>query len=286
MKKTVFLLIALPLMGMLVSCDTLLAALGSSGYSSANSSDPTPSLMSQALKEALNKGLSFAVNKLGVKDGFLGDAAVKILFPPEAQFASEKLRAIGMGNLVDDFETRMNRGAEDAVKSALPIFVDVLTSMSFQDVKNVLLGDGTAATDYFKARTGDALYNAFSPKIRTSLDQVGAAKAWTTVTSTYNAIPLVNKKVETDIVRYATNKAMDGLFKKVAEEELKIRQNPVFRTTASLKQVFGYADKMKNSGGNTGSNTGSGAVKGNTNTKNTGGKTTIQPSGTTKKGGK
>ena len=276
MKKTIFLLIAIPRLRMLISCDTLMAALGSSNY--ATSSDPSPSLMSQALKEALNKGLSFAINKLGVKDGFLGDAAVKILFPPEAQHAAQKLRDIGMGNLVDDFETRMNRGAEDAVKSALPIFVDALTSMSFQDVKNILLGNGTAATDYFKAKTGDALYNAFSPKIRTSLDQVGAAKAWTTVTSTYNAIPLVNKKIETDIVRYATNKAMDGLFKKVAEEELKIRQNPVFLTTSALQQAFGYADRIKN-GGNSG-----GSTKGNT--KSGGNKTVIKPGTSTKGGGK
>ncbi len=255
-----------------------MAALGNSNYGT--SSDPSPSLMSQALKEALNKGLSAAVGKLGITNGFLGDAAVKILFPPEAQHAEQKLRQLGMGNLVDDFEARMNHGAEDAVKSALPIFVDALTSMSFQDVKNILLGGGTSATDYFKTKTSDALYNAFSPKIRTSLDQVGAAKAWTTVTSTYNAIPLVNKKVETDIVRYATNKAMDGLFKKVAEEELKIRQSPILRTTAALKQVFGYADKVQNGGGSTGGGKAGGSTGDG---KNSGGKTVIKQA---TKGGK
>lgn len=138
-------------------------------------------------------------------------------------------------------------GAEDAMQAALPIFVDVLTSMSFSDVKNVLLGNETAATDFFKNRTSDALYNAFSPRIKTSMDKVGAAQAWTKVTTAYNTIPLVNKKVETDIVRYATNRAMDGLFKKVSEEEKKIRQNPVFRTTALLKKVFGYADSQRKS---------------------------------------
>ena len=244
-----------------IGCSTLMQ-MANTGT---QQNDPSPTKIGEALKEALNKGLAFAVNKLGVQDGFLGDMAVKILFPPEAKFASDKLRQIGMGNLVDDFETKMNRGAEDAVKEALPIFTNVLTSMSFQEVKNVLLGDENAATNYFKAKTSDALYNAFSPKINASLNKVGAATAWTAVASTYNAIPLVNRKVETDIVRYATNKAMDGLFKKVSEEEAKIRQNPIFRTTQLLKDVFGYADRMRSSG-----NTGNGGKGGTTKPTTTG----------------
>ncbi|MBX7243618.1 MAG: DUF4197 domain-containing protein [Bacteroidia bacterium] len=248
-----------------VGCTTLMQAAGGAMN---QSSDPSPTKISEALKEALNKGLGFAVNKLGAQDGFWGDMAVKILFPPEAQFAAEKLRQIGLGNVVDDFELKMNRGAEDAVKEALPIFTSALTSMSFQDVKNILLGsDPNAATNFFKAKTSDALYNAFAPKIKGSLDKTGAANAWTKVTTTYNAIPLVNRKVETDIVRYATNKAMDGLFKKVSEEEAKIRQNPIFRTTQLLKDVFGYADRMRSSG-NTGNTGGKGGSSGSsTNTK-------------------
>ncbi len=252
--------------GTVVGCTTLMQAVAG-GMNQSN--DPSPNKISEALKEALNKGLGFAVNKLGVQDGFLGDMAVKILFPPEAKFAADKLRQIGLGSLVDEFEVKMNRGAEDAVKEALPIFANALTTMSFQDVKNILLGDDpNAATNYFKAKTSDALYNAFSPKIKSSLDKAGAATAWTKVTTTYNTIPLVNRKVETDIVRYATNKAMDGLFKKVAEEESKIRQNPIFRTTQLLKDVFGYADRMRSSGnsGNTGGKGGARTTTGNTGT--------------------
>lgn len=227
-----------------LGCNTIMQA--SSTHNTQG--DPGPSQISAALKEMLTKGLTFAVDKLGQKDGFWGDAAMKILFPKEAQFAADKLRQVGLGNLVDDFEMSMNRGAEDAVKQALPIFVDALTSMSFSDVKNVLLGNETAATEFFKAKTGDALYRAFSPRIKASMDKTGAASAWTKVTSTYNAMPFVQNKVETDIVRYATNRAMDGLFKKVAEQEIQMRQNPVFRTTKTLVDVFGYADRVKAAG--------------------------------------
>ncbi|MFN0200174.1 MAG: DUF4197 domain-containing protein [Bacteroidia bacterium] len=246
-KRYVFLaLLCAPITLLSTGCDALYQIANSAG-SQAN--DPSPLEIGNGLKEALNKGLTAAVGKLSATDGFWGDAAVKILFPKEADFAATKLRQIGAGKLVDDFEKLLNRAAEDAAKEATSIFVNAITSMTFADVKNILFGGSTAATDYFKGKTSDALYNAFSPKIKGSLDKVGAAKAWTTITTTYNAIPLVNKKVETDIVRYATNKAMDGLFKKIADEEAQIRQNPVVRSTALLKKVFGYADRKKASSG-------------------------------------
>ena len=93
------------------------------------------------------------------------------------------------------------------------------------------------------------MFQTFSPKIETALNEVNATKVWTDITSKYNSIPFTKKKVETDLVRYATDKAMEGLFKKVAEEELKIRQNVASRNTSLLKKVFGYADQQK-SGGN------------------------------------
>lgn len=243
MKKRILLLFVFVLpVFFCVGCDQLFQ-VANGAYNSA--ADPSPTEIGNGLKEALNKGVTAAVEKLALKDGFLGDAAVKILFPKEASFASEKLRQIGAGKLVDDFEVLLNRGAEDAVQSATPIFVNAITSMSFADVKNILFGGNTSATDYFKQKTNEALYQAFAPKIKTSLDKVGAAKAWTTITTTYNAIPLVKNKVETDIVRYATNKAMDGLFNKIALKEAEIRQNPLMRSSQILKNVFGYADRQK-----------------------------------------
>ena len=207
--------------------------------------EPTSLQMSNGLKQALDNGIRFAVGTLSKDGGYFNDPLVKIPFPEEAKFAADALQTIGLGGLVTDFEKRLNRGAEEGAKEALSIFGNAIKQMSFSDVKNILLGGENAATDFFRRSTEQALYDAFSPKIKTSLDQVNATKVWSDITSKYNSIPLTKKKVETDLVRYATNKAMDGLFLKVAEEEKKIRENPIARTTDLLKSVFGYADKQK-----------------------------------------
>ena len=165
--------------------------------------------------------------------------------PEEAQFAADALQKIGLGGLVTDFEKRLNRGAEEGAKEALSIFGNAIKQMTFSDVKNILLGGENSATNFFRNTTAQALYDKFSPKIKTSLDQVNATKVWTDITTKYNSIPFTRNKEETDLVKYATNKAMDGLFLKVAEEEKKIRENPVARTSELLRSVFGYADKQK-----------------------------------------
>jgi hypothetical protein len=185
---------------------------------------------------------------LGKEGGFSNDPLIRIPFPPEAQFAANTLRDIGLGQLVDEFELKLNKGAEEGAKKALPIFTGAIKQMTFNDVKNILLGGENAATDYFKQATSTALYQAFSPEIQGTLDQVGATKVWTDLTTRYNAIPLTRKKVETDLVKYATNKAMDGLFLKVAEQEALIRKDPINRTSDLLKKVFSYADRQKAAG--------------------------------------
>lgn len=209
------------------------------------STTPSTAEMGTGMKEALTKGVSYAVGVLSQEGGYYNDPLVKIPFPEEAAFAAKALRDIGLGNMVDDFERRLNRGAEEGAKEALAIFGNAIKAMTFADVRNILLGNETAATDYFKAKTSAQLYQSFSPKVQTALDEVNATKVWNDLTTKYNSIPLVNKKVETDLVKYATDKAMDGLFLKVAEEEKKIRENPVARTSELLKKVFGYAERQK-----------------------------------------
>jgi hypothetical protein len=207
---------------------------------------PTTGEMAGGLKDALNAGISQAVGLLGKEGGYFNDPLIKIPFPQEAQVVSKTLRDIGLGNLVNEFEKKLNRGAEEGAKLAAPIFGNAIKKMTFQDVSNILLSNNNqAATDYFKTATSGELYNTFSPKIKQSLDKVGATKAWTDVTTAYNKIPLV-KKIETDLVRYATNKAMDGLFSKVAIQEQKIRTDVSARSTDLMKKVFGYADQQKN----------------------------------------
>lgn len=222
----------------LISCQSLLEVAGEVLEENAA---PTNNEIINGLKQALVKGASFAVTTLSAEGGYLNDPLVKIPFPKEADFAASKLRDLGLGQLVDNFEARLNEGAEKGAKMALPIFKDAITSMSFADAKNILFGPKNAATEYFKGRTSEALYTAYAPHVQSSLDQVNATKLWSDITTTYNAIPFTGKKVETDLVKYTTDRALDGLFLKVEVEEQKIRENPIERTTEILKKVFDYA---------------------------------------------
>ena len=205
---------------------------------------PTDEEMTAALRQALEYGTNDAVSFLSKEGGYLDNARFKIPFPPDVQNVANKLRDLGFGSLVDEFITRMNRGAEDAAKEAAPIFVAAIKEMTIADAKNIVLGNRDAATQYFIGKTRDKLYGSFSPKIKSSLDKFEVTKYWTDITSTYNKIPFV-KPVETDLVKYATNKALDGLFIKVAEEESEIRDNVSARVTPVLKKVFGWADMQK-----------------------------------------
>ncbi len=199
------------------------------------------------IKQALSNGLSNSINNLSVKDGFLGNAAVKILMPEEAQRVEKALRSVGMGSLCDKFIQSLNRAAESAVKEAAPVFVNSLSQMTVTDAFNILIGSKQdAATDYFKRTTSATLTSKFSPIVDKALGQNNVSNYWSQLTSAYNALPIANNKVQTDLNAYVTQKAIDGLFFKVAEEELKIRQNIAgSRNTNILDKVFGWADKQK-----------------------------------------
>jgi hypothetical protein len=205
---------------------------------------PTESEMVAGLKEALQVGTGNAASFLNKPGGYLDNPRFKIPLPPDVQNVADKLRQLGLGSQVDEFLTRMNRGAEDAAMEAKPIFLNAVTSMTISDAKNILLGSNNAATQYFQGKTRDALYIAFSPHIKSSLDKFQVTKYWTQITSTYNKIPLV-KPIETDLIKYSTNKALDGLFLKLSDEEKDIRNNLNARTTALLQKVFGWAAMQK-----------------------------------------
>jgi len=204
---------------------------------------PSDEDIANGLKEALQVGATNAANVLHQNGGYLNNPLVKIPFPPEAATVEQKLRQVGMGAKVDQFIATMNHGAEDAAIKAAPIFGNAITSMNLTDAKNILLGPDNSATMYFKGKTTGALYTAFSPVIKTSLDKVNATKLWAELTTTYNKLPFV-KHVETDLVKYVTNKALDGVFIKIAEEEKKIRTSSNFQVTDTLKKVFGYAQSL------------------------------------------
>ena len=193
--------------------------------------------IADGLKQALAIGTQNSTNRLSAVDGFFADAAVKILMPPEAQSAEKTLRQFGLGSLVDKTILSLNRAAEDAAKSATPIFTNAIKQMTINDALGILQGGDFAATNYFKETTTAQLTAAFSPVIANSLNKVDATKYWSDLFSAYNKFS--SKKVPTDLNAYVTQKAIDGIFYEVGKEEQKIRKDPAARVTDLLKQVFG-----------------------------------------------
>jgi hypothetical protein len=229
---------------LLNSCETLNQYAGAYGGVLNQVVTPTQTEMSMGLKQALEFGTNYSADRLSAKDGFLGNMAVKILFPDEAKKVENTLRSLGLNQLCDNVILSLNRAAEDAAKEAKPIFVAAIKQMTFQDVSNILLGQQDAATNYFKRTTSSLLAQKFRPVIESSINKVGATRYWTDVTTRYNKIPLV-KPIQTDLTGYVTDKAIAGLFVEIAQEELKIRQQAAARSTPLLQKVFGYAATKK-----------------------------------------
>ena len=197
--------------------------------------------ISNALKEALNNGVSKQVTKLTSTDGFFRNEMVKIMLPQELQKVDKTLRDIGLSSLADEGLKVLNRAAEEAVKEATPIFGDAIKQMTFTDARNILMGADNAATTYLQNTTSNALYTKFSPVVNSSLSKVGADKIWSQIITKYNSIPLVNK-VNPDLTDYVTTKAMDGVFTMISVEEKEIRNNVTARTSDLLKRVFAMQD--------------------------------------------
>lgn len=204
-------------------------------------SKPTDTEVSSGLREALIKGITVGADQASALDGFNGNPKIRIPFPPDAIKVANTLRDVGLGKEVDRFVTTLNRGAEDAAKSAKPIFISSIKQMTINDAWAILKGSNDEATQYLKRTTSDQLYTSFKPVIQTSLKKVNATKYYNDLVKRYNKVPFVDK-VNPDLDDYATNLAIDGLFQLVAEEESKIRKDPVARTSALLKKVFGYED--------------------------------------------
>ena len=202
------------------------------------SGSATQSEISDGLRQALQIGAQNATGRVSAVNGFFGNALIKVLMPPEAKKVESTLREIGMGQYVDDAILSMNRAAEDASGKALPIFVDAIKSMSIQDALSILNGGNNAATNYLKQKTTASLTAAFRPIIQQSLDKVNATKYWAAVFNTYNELPMTFNKVNPDLPAYVTERALNGVFVNIADEEAKIRTDPAARVTSLLKKVF------------------------------------------------
>jgi hypothetical protein len=194
------------------------------------------------LRQALDQGIDKEVTKLMSTDGFYKNDLVKILLPEELQKVDTGLRRIGLSSVADEGLKLLNRAAEDATQEALPIFIEAVKDITFNDAKNILLGDQRAATSYLENKTQQALYAKFSPVIQNSLGKVGATDLWSTAITRYNSIPFTNE-VNPDLTDYVTQKALEGVFKMISQEEIQIRNNVSSRGTDLLKRVFALQDK-------------------------------------------
>ncbi|PWE00669.1 DUF4197 domain-containing protein [Marinilabilia rubra] len=204
------------------------------------------------LKQALKIGADSASSILSVKNGYYRDQLVKITLPPEAETVTKNIsRLPGGEKLVEDVILRINRSAEAAAKEAAPVFARAITEMTIQDGFEILGGKKDAATQYLKQKTYKQLYQLYQPKIKKSLDReivgnISTNESWESLAGQWNKIAgsfigemADLKEVETQLDQYLTDKALEGLFIKLALEEAKIRNDPAARVTDLLKRVFG-----------------------------------------------
>jgi hypothetical protein len=237
MRKTVFLLLLVLLFsatslqaGML---DDVMKRVGGSAKGG-----PDESTTASGLKEALSIGTKNAVKNVSRVDGYFGNQAIKILMPEKIQKVANVLGKVGYQKEVDSFVLSMNRAAEKAAPQARSFFVDAIKEMTIDDARKILGGGDTAATEYFQRKTRDKLYGAFKPVVSSSMNEVGCTRSYKEMMGKYESIPFMSKQ-SLDLDHYVTNKALDGLFYMVGQEEKKIRTDPAARVTDLLKTVFG-----------------------------------------------
>jgi hypothetical protein len=195
----------------------------------------------KGLKEALATGTERAVAQVSKQDGYFGNQLIKILLPDKVQQVADLLGRVGYQQQVDDLVLSMNRAAEKAAPKAARFFGDAIRSMTLEDAKGILNGGDTSATKFFENKTRAQLFKSFKPTIASSMEQVGTARAYKEMIGKFESIPLSSLvgAPSLDLDDTITNKALDGLFLMVGEEEKKIRTNPAARTTELLKKVFG-----------------------------------------------
>lgn len=214
----------------------LFAVLFSSTLSAA---EPTSAETASGLKEALTRGAETAVGQLGRHDGFLGDKRVRIPLPDSIRKGEKMMRTLGAGKYADELIETMNRAAESAVVEAKPILVNSVKSMSFDDARGILAGGDDAATNYFRRTTSPDIAKKFLPIVKQATAKVQLADKYNQYAGKAAKLGLLDEK-DADLDQYVTQKAMDGLFLMIAEQEKSIRKDPVATGSALLKKVFGF----------------------------------------------
>jgi len=190
------------------------------------------------LKQALEVGTTNAVTTVSKTDGYFKNPKIRIPLPENVMKVEKLLRTVGFGNQVDEFELSMNRAAERAAPEAKSIFWDAVKQMSFTDARQILDGPDDAATQYFQDKTSDQLQVIFKPITRQAMSEVGVTSSYQSIDDKIKTIPFADR-MSFDLDQYVTDKALNGLYLMLAEEEKKIRQDPAARVTNLLKKVFG-----------------------------------------------
>ena len=216
----------------------ILAALPSLSWVSAQAAGLTEGDANAGIRGALERGATAAVGLLGRQDGFLGNPLVKIELPGHLKDAARLLRATGQGAKLDELVTAMNRAAEAAVPAAKPLLVKAVRDMSVEDGLKILRGGDDAATKFFAAKTREPLAQQFLPIVTQATEKVSLADKYNAVAKKAGSFGLL-KGDEANIQQYVTARALDGLYRLIAEEEKKIRQDPIGTGSALLKKVFG-----------------------------------------------
>ena len=201
--------------------------------------------VADGLKQALGKGIQTAITNLGQMNGFLGNPKVKIPMPEKLQSVEKTLRTMKQDKYADEFVATMNHAAETAVPEALPIFTDALKSMTIEDAKKLVTGGNDSATQFFKSKGERQIQEKMTPIIKEATAKTGVTAAYKKLMDQAGGGSFLGKlNIDTssyDVDKYVTQKASDGLFKMIAEEEKHIRENPAARTTELLQKVFGAA---------------------------------------------
>lgn len=242
-RNTVLILTTL----LICSCktQTLNTVIDAVGQQAGLFTKPSDAEISSGLKEALALSIEKGAKSLHQKDAYFKNEALKILLPEEAKKVTSTLNKIGLGSLTEELVLRLNRAAEDAALSSIPIFKRAILSLKFSEALKILTSSNSgAATAYLKQKTLSELTLSYQGKVQSSLKKVGADVAWSKVFLTYNRIPGL-KKVNPSLSDYATEEALKGIFLTVSKREALLRSNLKERNSALLQKVFGYADSLK-----------------------------------------
>lgn len=191
------------------------------------------------IKEALRVGTHNTVLSTSRLDGYLGNQLIRIAVPDQLESIASTLRRVGLGGHVDELEVGMNRAAELAAGEAREVFWNAITNMTVSDAFGILNGHDTAATDYFRSSTYTDLQTRFHPIIKLKIEEVGLSRVYGKIADAYNSLPQAGMPRLVDLDEYVTERALSGLFTVLAQEERKIRQDPLARTTELLRRVFG-----------------------------------------------